>query len=424
MSIIDLNSNAAYALAALSIMLTLVYVYLILKAINGSLPLRRCAVFFIGFLFSLAGIEALRIAILPFGRTHVLFRYMEQVQHLPFAALAVTDILLTAVAVIGILRLYQSGKNQLTPSSLQEGMDNLPDGIIYAATDGIPLLVNKTMQQISKAAFGTAVFDVVELENRFKSADFINGSKYVKKEGVTFLILADGTVWRFVKNEIKIKKQTIYEIIAYNVTELYGKSLELEKRNQHLDGVNKMLKKYSRDIDKIIREKEILTAKINLHNDLGNALLMLRSNLSDNKKSREELYEIWSLTVAILRREAESPKSLNELEILTNAAEAVGVELRFVNEIPDEIKNNKVFTDAIHECITNTVKHADGSRINISFSDNSVEFTNDGNPPSGEIKEKGGLINLRSKAEANGIAMTTKGLPRFLLRLTFPTGTE
>ncbi|MBR6392285.1 MAG: hypothetical protein IKS12_03270, partial [Eubacterium sp.] len=401
------------------------YIYLIVKSAYDKVGIRQIAAFCAGFALSCVNYEIFRFFLNPMKR-HFLYLTLgvtvEMYANIPVAAIVILDLLLLLFAVFGYVKLKKNEKSRLTPSSLQEGMDSLRDGVVYSASDGIPLLVNKTMQRISMLAFGTAVFDVLNLENKYRSGNFINGCNLIKMGDIELLHLSDGTVWRFIKNEITIKKQTVSEIIAYDVTDLYNKSLELENRNAYFDKINKSLKSYSRNMDTIVRENEILSAKIKLHDDIGNALLMLRAYLNGNGEKRNELLEIWSFTVAVLRREAEAPNEFDELEILVNAAEAIGVELNISNEIPADIKENNVFTTAVHECITNTVKHANGSVINITVSNRTVEFTNDGTPPTGEIQETGGLRNLRRKAEENGIVMLTKASPQFLLSLTFPDG--
>ena len=59
--------------------------------------------------------------------------------------------------------------------------------------------------------------------------------------------------------------------------------------------------------------------------------------------------------------------------------------------------------------------------MNISSNASSLtaEITNNGNQPDGEIKETGGLKNLRSTVESAGGVMTIETKPRFLLILRF-----
>ena len=135
---------------------------------------------------------------------------------------------------------------------------------------------------------------------------------------------------------------------------------------------------------------------------------------------------LWRHTVDVLRNEAASEQKTDEWALLLEAAQAVGVQIEVQGVIPPQGKARSVLIAAIHECLTNTVKHADGDHLFVSvFSDAceiTAELTNNGKPPAGMIRETGGLLNLRRMAETAGGVMTVMHTPRFLLRITIPEG--
>ena len=104
---------------------------------------------------------------------------------------------------------------------------------------------------------------------------------------------------------------------------------------------------------------------------------------------------------------------------LKEAADAVGVKLILNGDIPRKLR--KLIAIAIHECLTNTVKHADGSELTVDITDEdgivTVVFTNDGKPPEGEISESGGLKSLRSTVEQFRGEMEIASEPRFMLTI-------
>ncbi len=340
---------------------------------------------------------------------------------LPAAAVAAALAVLTAVGILSAVKLYGSLSTELTPASLMEGLDMLPDGICYSTASGVPLLVNSKMQSICIEAFGTAVLDTDLLEKRFNSGEVAAGCAVTGINDSRFLHLGDGSVWNIVRNDLMIKRMQVREIIAYEVTEEYEKSRRLEQRTQHLAEVNRQLHEYSSNLDEIIREREILSAKIHLHDDVGRSLLALRAYIAQQNISREQLVALWKFTVAVLRREAVSDNHGDRMEALREAAKAVDVSLNFDGEIPAEPELNRVIALAVRECLTNTVKHADGSELTVKTREKdgayTVEITNDGRQPDGAITERGGLRNLRRAVEMNGGEMETEFEPRFLLRL-------
>ena len=80
-------------------------------------------------------------------------------------------------------------------------------------------------------------------------------------------------------------------------------------------------------------------------------------------------------------------------------------------------------TVAIHECLTNAVKHAKGKNLFVRVSNEGAQtviaLTNDGEPPAAPIVETGGLADLRKLAESRGVAMTVESAPEFCLKLKY-----
>lgn len=422
----DINSALFQTLGIFSMASSIFFIYTFVKAINSKFGFKYNILFFTAAFSNLAFYEMMYLVNKTTwkSRTPVNLRSRVVALHVSYGviiSLILLSFLIFSAAVF--IKKLKSEKNVLTPDSLQEGMDNLEDGILYATSDGIPLLVNKKMHLIIRAAFNTAVFDVCKLEEMFKNGELYNGCVKIEKDKNTFLQLSDGSVYNFVKNNLTANKKQIVEIIAYDITELYNKYLELEKRTQHLDEVNRQLKKYNREINKTVREKEILTAKIKLHDDLGRALLTLRAYLTERLTDRASLISMWEFTISVLRREAEFSNTQSEFDILKIAAEEVGIELCLTNGMPEALTNNKVIINAIHECLTNTVKHANGTKLFINTKTDSgkttVEITNDGTPPKGVISETGGLKNLRKLADSENVKMEIQSQPYFKLTLIF-----
>ena len=133
-------------------------------------------------------------------------------------------------------------------------------------------------------------------------------------------------------------------------------------------------------------------------------------------------------TVTVMRNEVNSSERIDEWEQLLKASKAVEVKIVRNGDIPKRGQNRKIILVAIHECLTNTVKHANGTNMWVDIitdeSNMSVRLSNDGRKPSGQIKETGGLLNLRNMVEAAGGRMIIERTPEFVLRLELPKGDD
>ena len=328
------------------------------------------------------------------------------------------EVVLTMIWAGLMFRQEQMIQSRLTPQSLEEGLDSMSDGVAFVSSKGFPLLVNSTMQMICREALGSSFFDSRELEKRLQSGDLAEGCTAESRGKGYYLHLNDGSVWDVQKSLMMIEGRKIWELIAYDVTERYRKRLQLEERNAHLEEVNRSIRNYTREMNAIIREEEVLAAKIRIHDDVGRALLALKSYLIRGG-DREALLEMWQFTAGLLRGENAPDESADPIVALKEAAEAVGVKLILNGEIPKNLQ--KVMAIAIHECLTNTVKHADGSELTVDITDEdgviTAVFTNDGKPPEGEISESGGLKSLRSAVEQVRGEMEIASRPRFMLTI-------
>lgn len=133
-------------------------------------------------------------------------------------------------------------------------------------------------------------------------------------------------------------------------------------------------------------------------------------------------------TVTVMRNEVNSSERIDEWEQLLKASKAVDVKINRNGEIPQSGQNRKIILVAIHECLTNTVKHANGTNMWVDIltdeSNISVRLSNDGRKPSGQIKETGGLLNLRNMVEAAGGRMTVDRIPEFILQIELTKGDD
>lgn len=97
-------------------------------------------------------------------------------------------------------------------------------------------------------------------------------------------------------------------------------------------------------------------------------------------------------------------------EQLTRAAQAIGVTIARSGAFPQEgTESAQLAEAAAHECLTNLVRHAGGTRLEILSGENrrrlEHRYRNDGDAPSGPIVEGSGLTALRARTEAAGGAM-------------------
>lgn len=345
---------------------------------------------------------------------------------MPYGVLAALLALMTAAEAALLLHLKQQRKTMLTPMSAKESLDALPDGICFFHADGQPLLVNMRMNRISAELFGTTLLNADAFLQSLRRGE--GKAEFLRTEPTVIVRTEDGKAWDFRVKTLTVRRAAVQELIAYDVTEQRHLGEELDARNAGLKRVNERLRRYSREVERSTMEKELLTAKMRVHDDVGRSLLAFRAYLEQPKaeRNRDKLLLLWRQTVAVLRNEASPIRRCSDWELLSKAAQSVDVQIVQDGEVPENDRERAVIIAAVHECLTNTVKHAKGNKLYLKLrsSENllTAELTNNGSLPAGAICETGGLLNLRRTVETAGGTMKTEATPRFLLWIELPRG--
>ena len=173
------------------------------------------------------------------------------------------------------------------------------------------------------------------------------------------------------------------------------------------------------------REREILRAKTRVHDEIGHALLQTRQFLSGTQGDAAHVCAAWRQNTQLLLTKYADEQRMDAFEQLSRAAQAIGVTIARSGLFPEDgTENAQLAEAAAHECLTNLVRHAGGTRLEIigekTASGWRFRYLNDGNAPDGPIVEGSGLAALRARTEAAGGAMEVFHAPRFMLVLTLP----
>ena len=375
------------------------------------------------FLFTAFHLAALNIAFDETSSNAVI----ETIADAPMAFTAILMLLQIAATAALFYRMYRRYQTSVTEMSIKDGADKLPTGLCCFDSDGRPRLTNYCMQNLCRSLTGEYLLNAKEFWQRLENGEISPGNTAVQTGQEPIIILESGEVRRFVCRKIIAGKKPIYEISAADITEQYALSRHLMAYNEELEEMKKRLLRYSENVTDITREKEVLAAKIRIHNRLGKILLISKRYLLDEESEifRDELSQMWKSNISFLHGEAEQPDRDDTAEELNDAAKAMGISLSVRGSFPE---NDNTATSLIligaRECLTNAVHHAKAERLDIRIDRQNgktvVEYTNDGIPPEKDIVEGGGLSSLRKKAEDSGARMTVVSKPQFVLRLKIP----
>ena len=189
--------------------------------------------------------------------------------------------------------------------------------------------------------------------------------------------------------------------------------------------LNQKLEEMYERIGDEIREQETLSMKMQVHDNFGRSLLSIRKILGDKKspENMKEQLETLKQQVYILTNTTVANKE-NQYEDTERHAEELGISIQIQGSYPDTPAYRCLTDRAIRECVTNCARHAHGNTVFVIMkrkrNEYQIQITNDGELPSKDAKEGGGLSALRKAVEAEGGSMNTFFEPAFYLLLNLP----
>ena len=305
---------------------------------------------------------------------------------------------------------------------IKESFDNLPIGICFFDSRGIIRLINKKMLSIGCILLDGGFQTLRELRSALQSLP--ENVRALDEKNSLFSFPGD-VILKYEESLVIDKKNNRFTQVTFSdVSELFSRQRELKEENERLENANRRAKQLYDNMAQIVREEEILSMKMRVHDDIGHSILAARKALL-NDASIEEIHSsasIWERSIDLLYHANNMPDETDDLEYAKERAAALGVSVLTGGDFPTDTAARRIFTLAVRECVTNCVRHAGGNKVfAFAFSENGcnkLKITNNGAPPEGEITEGGGLSALRRRIEKSGGTMEIKSFPFFELCVT------
>lgn len=316
----------------------------------------------------------------------------------------------------------------LSYDSIKEGSDNMSDGVCFFDKWGTVRLINRKMLSVGMRLIGSEIQTLDELHDALAQPP---SDVECLDSGLALYRFQDGTVFRFTEHIITDRDGSLVtEVVAADVTKLYAKQAELNRENARFAEANRGMKRLLDNMKEIVREEEILTMKIRVHDDIGHSILSARRALLQQEDINviRESAALWEQGADLLDRANHMPVAPDEWETLKQRAAELGVELVLNGVLPGQDARKHLLILAVRECMSNCVRHAGGNRIFVEVTHGEAQIscviTNNGRPPKQKITEGGGLSGLRRRIEREGGRMELQSQPVFALTIILPQKEE
>ena len=315
-------------------------------------------------------------------------------------------------------------KKNTSAKMIKKAIDSYPGGICFSALDGRVILVNEKMNQLVLELTGHTILNAKVAWEEL--ASFANNSKaekltqpWLPKEPDNgnrnphqqlFFRFSDSSVWRF---ELKFLDPNTLQIEAAEITKLYRLSEELYENTIRLQEMQKRQKSLLDSIVEVNLNKEILAAKMHIHDELGHCLLATTKAITEDSlaENADVLRENWNSAIRDFSNISTVwtvPDSSLQSELM-QVAELIGCKVIFSGKQPTQRKALQLLYAAIREALTNAVRHADATELMVKIEQDEknyhIEISDNGGVTVSKITEGNGLSALRQRLEQEGASL-------------------
>lgn len=315
-------------------------------------------------------------------------------------------------------------KKNTSAKMIKKAIGSYPGGICFSALDGRVILVNEKMNKLVLELTGHTILNAKAAWKEL--AAFANNGKAEKltqswlpkepdnENGSTrqqlFFRFFDSSVWRF---ELRFLDSDTVQIEATEITELYRISEELYENTIRLQEMQKRQKALLDNIVEVNLNKEILAAKMHIHDELGHCLLATTKAITEDSltENADTLRKSWNSTIHDFSNISTAwtvPDSSRQSELM-QVAELIGCKVIFSGKQPAQRKALQLLYAAIREALTNAVRHADATELTVKIEQNEqsyhIEISNNGTVSVSSVTEGNGLSALRQRLEQEGASL-------------------
>ena len=313
-------------------------------------------------------------------------------------------------------------KKNTSAKMIKKAIDSYPGGICFSALDGRVILVNEKMNQLMLELTGHTILNAKVTWEEL--ANFASNGKAEKltqswlpkdpdKESIhqqLFFRFSDSSVWRF---ELRFLDSNTVQIEAAEITELYRLSEELYENTIRLQDMQKRQKALLDGIVEVNLNKEILTAKMHIHDELGHCLLATTKAITEDSlaENADTLRKSWNSTIQDFSNISTAwtvPDSSLQPELM-QVAELIGCKVIFLGEQPKSRKALQLLYAAIREALTNAVRHVNATELMVKIEQDEksyhIEISDNGSVSVSSITEGNGLSALRQRLEQEGASL-------------------
>lgn len=316
---------------------------------------------------------------------------------------------------------------RLSDLSVKEAIDTLHTGLLFFRRSGELLLCNRRMDTLARQLTGQPLRSGLEFQRHLESGELRDGCVREVLGDQQVLRLPDASVWSITAYTIPMGRRTCVLLTADDVTDQWDAVRQLARQNEALEQRGRELRHTIEHLQAICEAEEIARSKSRVHDLLGQRISLLLRALRDGQQPDEALLMDFARSLPTALREDATPSPARRLALLRETFRGMDVSVEVRGALPEDEAVADAFAEIAVECVTNAVRHGYATRIQFHLFHNDcwhMMVTDNGIPPTGPIREGGGIGGMRRRMARLGGSMELYTSPRFRIELSVPKEAE
>lgn len=312
-------------------------------------------------------------------------------------------------------------RSRITAYSIQEGIDTLQTGILFARPDGEIVLANAAMLDY---------MDSILLHQFRNAALFWRSLQYFRESrGISREMYGDTMLFRFPGGESRLFSRKImaasgewnggWQITCSDVTETDQLNRELAEKNDALLERTAVLRQVLQHLEEVQQARACAEVTSRVHDLMGQRITIFQQLLKN--KSFSGYASIIPLVESVMEDircdVQESPQEI--LAQLVQAYGQLGIQVHVQGVLPAEEQAAGLFVEIIREAMTNAILHGNADVIFLSFSVQDRQqrlVIRDNGRGCAKLKPGQGLRGMREKVLAAGGEIAIQAWPEFTIQ--------
>lgn len=318
---------------------------------------------------------------------------------------------------------------QMDLRSIQEAVDVIDDGLMFADSKGRILLHNRTMEALCTSLCHCGLTNADDFWKGLQetgSTDFITK---VSTENSFLFRFTGGNTWTLYRDEFQIRGRNYAQYVALNITDsdhvqrqILLRKAEIGKTAEQLQQVQDTIVRRSREEAKVERGSttfDSITEKMASLSRFFTEHYALPAETFDYKR-------LAVLTAGLLEEMEHAPAmtSREKLELTVSAFTLISVAVGIEGELPGDEEAAAACVAAIREGCINAVIHGNATAVTVKLEQTEeaffCEISNNGAPLEDTLKPGGGITGLRRLLFPLNGQLEISREPVFSLKIKLP----